>query len=312
MSSISAPRIYQPNPATMQRVDELTQRYRKQVVGTLEPLVRSYCPSLLDNSNNEYRKMVELSTKMTLAGHASTESAGQSFDTRRRMIASLFGGCCFLADSFIDDFGEKAARDYLARFELLLTKGWFEVRTDREKLFYVILARLFTERDALHPTLRQAIWMLYEAQKRDVELRFRNQSLRRLPRRKRLAVLRQCARDRGGHTITTLSAFLVPDFPLAYRSLIFTAGALFMYIDDHGDCYADLLDRRITYMNQVRQPARGLRRIFLAHVGRIARGLSVGAEHDLLIAFLFRYYITRLAKHKEQRKCGGIAWAVYE
>jgi len=296
----------------MQRVDELTQRYRKKVVGTLEPLVRCYCPALLGNSNNQYRKMVELSTKMTLVGHASTESAGESYDTRRRTIASLFGGCCFLADSFIDDFGEKAARDYLARFELLLTKGWFEVRTDREKLFYVILARLFTERDVLHPTLRQAIWLLYEAQKRDVELRFRSRSLRRLPRRKQLAVLRQCARDRSGHAITVLSAFLVPELPLAYRSLIFTAGALIMHIDDHGDCYADLLDRRITYMNQVKQPARVLRRIFLAHVGRIARGLPLGAERDLLIAFLFRYYITRLAKHKEQRKHGGTAWAVYE
>ncbi len=312
MPNMPAPGIWQPSPLTMQRVDGLTQSYRKKVVGTLEALVRCYCPVLLGNPNNEYRKMVELSTKMTLVGHATTESAGEPYDTRRRTIASLFGGCCFLADSFIDDFGEEAARDYLARFELLLTKGWFEVRTDREKLFYVILARLFTERDVLHPTLRQAIWLLYEAQKRDVELRFRSRSLRRLPRRKQLAVLRQYARDRSGHAITVLSAFLVPGLLLASRNLIFTAGALIMHIDDHGDCYADLQDQRITYMNQVKQPARALRRIFLAHVGRLARGLPPGAGRDLLIAFLFRYYITRLAKHKEQRKHGGTAWAVYE
>jgi len=45
------------------------------------------------------------------------------------------------ADSFIDDFGEAATRDYLDRLEVLLTEGWFEPRTDREKLFFVIVSR---------------------------------------------------------------------------------------------------------------------------------------------------------------------------
>src|SRR5262245_40990212 len=116
---MSEPAAWQPSPPTMRRVDALIQSYRKRVVGTLQPLVESYYPELLSNPDNEYRKMVELSTKMTLVGHASTESAGHSYDARRRTIASLFGGCCFLADSFIDDFGEEAARDYLQRFEVL-------------------------------------------------------------------------------------------------------------------------------------------------------------------------------------------------
>ena len=38
-------------------------------------------------------------------------------------VRSGFGGCCFLADSFIDDFGPDATREYLERIELLLTTG---------------------------------------------------------------------------------------------------------------------------------------------------------------------------------------------
>src|SRR5687768_7971045 len=108
---------------------------------------------------------------MTLVGHAATTVAGHPYDARRRRIASLFGACCFLADSFIDDFGDQAARDYLDRFELLLTRGWFHPRTDRERLFFAIISRLFLERHVLQPGLRQAVLLLYEAQRRDVEMR---------------------------------------------------------------------------------------------------------------------------------------------
>ena len=126
---------------------------------------------MLSGAQDEYRKMFELSTKMNLVGHACTEIAGYEYDRRRQTIGTLFGACCFLADSFIDDFGEAATREYIDRLGLLLTEGWFEMRTDRERLFYVIVSRLFAERDILDPTIRQAILHLYQAQKQDVELR---------------------------------------------------------------------------------------------------------------------------------------------
>src|SRR5919108_5142877 len=105
----------------MERVDRLIQRYRPAVRATFEPLVTSCYPALERNRRNEYRKMIELSTKMTVVGHAATAVLGHPFDRRRRRIAMLFGGCCFLADSFIDDFGDEAAHEYLDRFEVLLT-----------------------------------------------------------------------------------------------------------------------------------------------------------------------------------------------
>jgi hypothetical protein len=295
----------------MGRLESLVQNYRRDVAATLRPLIAEHYPALLANPGNEYRKMMELSTKMTVVGQAVTESAGHHYDRRRQTIASLYGGCCFLADSFIDDFGAEATREYLERFETLLTSGWFEVRTERERLFYVIIARLFADRDVLQPTLRQAILLLFEAQRRDVELRLPGR-LRSATPRSRLAQLRQCARDRSGHAIGVLSAFLLPDIPLAYLNVIFAAGALIMHIDDHGDCYADLHHRRVTYMNQVRHPVRVLRRIFLAHVGRLVQGLPDNDGRELLIAFLTRYYLTRLAKHRQQRRHGASAWAVYE
>lgn len=303
---------WQPDQRAMAQVDSLIQAYRSRVIATLEPLVRAYYPDLLDKPDNEYRKMVELSTKMTLVGHACSEIAGYPFDARRQTIGSLFGACCFLADSFIDDFGEETTREYLERFELLLTEGWFDIRTDREKLFLVIISRLFAERDILYPTLRQAILSLYEAQKRDVELRLENEDFRRLPRRRQLALLSQCARDRSGHAIIVLSAFLVPEISLAYLNLIFAAGALIMHIDDHGDYYADLNDNRITYMNQVKDPVRALRSVFVAHIERLYHGLPANTGRALLIAFLTRYYLTRLEKRRQQKKQGASAWAVYE
>jgi hypothetical protein len=302
---------WQPKRHIMRRLDALIQRYRRGVVRTLEPIVRAHYPDLLAGNDGEYRKMLELSTKMTVVGHASAQCAGYRYDARRRRIACLYGSCCFLADSFVDDFGEPAALQYLDRFEALLATGWFEVRTDRERLFYVIVARLFAERDVFTPVLRQAILSLYEAQRRDVELRLPGAFVT-LPRRRQLRLLQLCARDRSGHAICVLSAFLAPQVSLAYLNLIFAAGALIMHIDDHGDCYSDRRARRVTYMNCVGRPARVLRRIFTSYVDRLFRGFPPGPGRDLLIAFLVRYYVTRLEKHRQQRRRGASSWAVYE
>ena len=302
----------QTGPDTQERVNRLIQKYREKVVEVLQPIVSIYYPSLLANPENEYRKMIELSTKMTLVGHACAETAGQLFDDRRQRIASLFGGCCFLADSFLDDFGEAASREYLRRLELLLTQGWFDIRTERERLFYIIISRLFAQRDVLEPTLRQAILRLFEAQKRDVEMRFDGNGLYALPRRRRLEVLKTCARDRSGHAIIVLAAFLAPHLTMAYCASIYIAGALIMHIDDHGDCYADLRDRRITYMNQVRDPERALSRTYRSSMRRLVEGLPAGSGRDLLTGFLTRYYLTRIEKHRVERKRGSSPWAVYE
>lgn len=294
------------------RVDQLIQLYRKRVLSELEPLVRAYNPSMLHEGPQEYRKMLELSAKMSVVGHACTEIAGHIYDGRRQRIGILFGACCFLADSFIDDFGEAATRDYLQRLEVLLTEGWFELRSDRERLFYVIMSRLFAERDVLHPTVRQSILQLYAAQKQDVDLRSLPARGAGRSDRGRLNLLKRSARNRSGHAILVLSAFLLPDLPLAYLSAIFSAGALVMYIDDHGDCYSDLQSNRITFMNQVKDPERTLRAIFHLYVRGLARDLPPGDGRDLLIAFLTRYYLTRVEKHRQQKIKGGSGWAVYE
>ncbi len=274
--------------------------------------MRAYNPAMLHDGLFEYRKMLELSAKMSVVGHACTEISGHVYDARRQRIGILFGACCFLADSFIDDFGEAATCDYLQRLEVLLTEGWFELRSDRERLFYVIMSRLFAERDILHPTVRQSILQLYAAQRQDVDLR--NLPARGAGRsdRARLNQLKCCARNRSGHAILVLSAFLLPDLPLAYLSAIFSAGALVMYIDDHGDCYSDLESNRITFMNQVKDPERTLRAIFHLYMRGLTNDLPPGDGRDLLIAFLTRYYVTRVEKHRQQRIKGGSAWAVYE
>jgi hypothetical protein len=293
-------------------VDSLLQTYRRYVAETLQPIVRLHYLALKSETEAEYRKMLELSTKMMVVGHACTEIAGYDYDQRRQRIACLFGACCFLADSFLDDFGEAATHSYLQRLELLLTRGWFEVRTDRERLFYVIVSRLFAERDILQPTLRQAILRLFEAQRRDVEMRALGSGTAELRRTARLALLKRCARDRSGHAIIVLTAFLVPSPPLDRLRMIFIAGALIMFIDDHGDCFADRASRRVTYMNQLARPAAALRHIFTTHVAQLTRGLPAAQGRDLLIAFLSRYYVTRLNKHRQQRRQGASAWAVYE
>jgi hypothetical protein len=287
----------------------LIAEYRTHVGECLEPLVRMHYPEMLRSSREEYRKMAELSTKMTLVGHACAETVGYRFDARRQRIATLFGGCCFLADSFLDDFGDEATRKYLQRFETLLTTGWFSVRTSREKLFYVVVARLFAEQDIMRPMVRQSILLLFEAQKRDVEFRLNGVNGER---QARLSVLRQCARDRSGHAINVLLEFLVPSVSPVHRALMFAAGALIMFIDDHGDCYSDLSDGRITYMNQVTRPEYALRRIYESHIDRLNREMPANRGRDLLIAFLTRYYVTRIQKHRQQRRQGAAAWAVYE
>lgn len=302
---------WQPEPAELEKVDTLIRRYRGDVLACLEPPIRAHYPDLLDEPGDEYRKLVELSTKMTLVGHACCEIAGYPYDERRQTIGSLFGACCFLADSFIDDFGPDATREYLERIELLLTTGWFDVRTDREQLFYAIVARLFAARDVLDPILRQGILLLFEAQKRDTELRLSG-DVAALPRREQLTLLRQCARDRSGHAITVLTGFVAPEIELAILPYLFTAGALIMHIDDHGDCYSDLRYGRLTYLNQVRSPSATLRKIFVGHVARLHGGLPANAGRDLMIAFLTRYFLTRLEKHRLQKQRSDAAWAVYE
>lgn len=296
----------------MRRVDSLIQEYRGTATEYLEPLVQEYYPALIKNTQNEYRKMIELSTKMTVVGHACSLVAGHPFDERRQVISVLYGGCCFLADSFVDDFGLEATREYLQRFEVLLTQGWFSVLNDRERLFYVIISRLFYKRDMLDPMLRQAIMWLYLAQRRDVELRFETSDFHRMQRRQQLRLLEECASNRSGHAITLLSSFLIPDISLHLRGLLFSAGALIMHIDDHGDCYADSYHHRLTYMNQIRRPERTLRQVYCRTVGRIFEELEPGEGRDWLIGFLYRYYVTRMQKHVLEKHRTGDSWAVYE
>ncbi len=302
---------WEPAPDLPARIESLARAYRAEVRNTLAPLVVAWHPALVA-SGAEYAKMLELSTKMTLVGHACTALTGQTFDARRRRIAILFGCCCFLADSFLDDFGAEATRSYLQRFTLLLSTGWFEIRNERERLFYVVLARLFAERDVLDPLLRQAILRLHAAQDQDVTLRLYPEQLATLPEQRRRIVLKRAARDRSGHAIIVLTCLLVPTLPLEMLTLIFAAGALIMFIDDHGDCFSDRHDGRVTYMNQVLHPEQVLRRIVLAYFVRLAAGLPANEGRELLLGFLLRYYLTRIDKHRAQRRRGGTTWDVFE
>lgn len=303
---------WQPTHAMSLSLDSYIQKCQQRVEECLELLVDAYFPSMKAvNGGLEYRKMLALSTKMTVVGTACAWIAGYPFDERRLRISCLYGACCFLGDGFIDDYGEAASLEYLQRYERLLTKGWFEVRNQRERVFYIVLRRLFSERDILQPMVRQAIWKLFLAQKRDVELRATALDSGQT-RRSQLQQLRECARDRSGHAITLLSLLLVPGLALEYHCPIYTAGSLIMYIDDHGDCYFDRHRNCRTYMNQLREPARTLRRIFNQNVERIYRGLPKSKGRDLLIAFLNRYCVTRLRKHHLEKSRDATSWAVYE
>ncbi|MBY0330606.1 MAG: hypothetical protein K2X49_08040 [Acetobacteraceae bacterium] len=299
-------------PAIAERVDLLARRYRGAAREVLEPLVLAHHPALGRESPAEYRKMLELTAKMMLVGHACTEVGDFEFDAARQRTAALFGGCCFLADSFLDDFGPAAMADYLDRFTTLLETGWFEIRSDRERLFYVIVARLFAARDVLTPLLRQAILQLHLAQAEDVRMRLDGAGLAALTGGRRRALLRQCARDRSGHAILVLANFLVPRLTLDQVAGLFCAGALVMFIDDHGDCHADRQDGRLTYMNQISDPERALRRLFAKYTSQLLAILPAGSGRDLLLGFLTRYYRTRLAKHRQQARMGGSAWDVHE
>jgi hypothetical protein len=313
ISTVQQPPSWPPGADSPPDLDALIRSQRKRVEKNLSGLVRRYYPSMMTASKRlEYRKMVELSNKMSLVGLACSLIAGYPFDARRLWISSLFGACCFLGDSFLDDFGEEAAREYLNRYELLITRGWFEIRNERERLFYVILSRLFAERDLLDVMLRQAIVGLYLSQKRDVNMRTELPEARFVPRRRQLQLLRECARDRSGHAITVLSLLLVPDMPLRYHSLIYAAGSLIMHIDDHGDCHFDRYHNRLTFMNQVKDPVRALHAIFERSIARIKDGLPESTGRDLLISFLYRYYRTRLRKHRLEKSRGALSWTVYE
>ena len=293
-------------------LDDLFGQYRKHVVICLHPLVTEYYPALARERIDEYRKLMELSAKMTVVGHACSEITGFPYDQRRQKIGSLFGGCCFLADSFIDDFGLEVAKEYVDRIRTLLKTGWFEIRSDRERLFYVIISRLFAERDVLDPMLRQAILLLFQAQSRDVAFRANPDIIRSRPRHEQLRILKENARNRSGHAIVALTSFLVPSLPLDTLSLIFLAGSLIMHIDDHGDCYSDLHYHRLTYLNQVADPERTLRRIFDGSISKLRNELPEGSGRELMIAFLTKYFVTRLKKHRLQRMHRELAWAVYE
>jgi hypothetical protein len=293
--------------------EELVRSRREAVDRNLEGLVSRHYPGMLTASSGyEYRKMVELSSKMSLVGQACSLIAGYPFDERRLWISSLYGACCFLGDSFLDDFGDIAAREYLDRYELLITRGWFDIHNEREQLFYIILGRLFAERDVLDVMLRQAIVGLYLSQKRDVQLRSELPETGALPRRRRLRLLRDCARERSGHAITVLALLLVPDMPLRYHSSIYAAGSLIMHIDDHGDCHFDRYHHRLTFMNQVKDPVRALHLIYERSIKRIRAGLPESPGRDLLTSFLHRYYRTRLRKNRLERSRSGLSWTVYE
>lgn len=129
----------------------------------------------------------------------TTDATGVEFTGHRQLISALYGGCCFLADSFIDDYGEAIALQYVCRFERLITTGWFEVKNDREQLFWVIISRIFGLCNIFDPMLRQAIFSLFLAQRRDIELRSNAATFQKLPRASKLKLLKTCARDRSGH-----------------------------------------------------------------------------------------------------------------
>lgn len=303
---------WQPDDVIIARVEALARTYRATVVEILQPIVAAWHPAFRDRSAAEFAKMVELSTKMTLVGHGCAEVVGVPFDERQQRIAAFYGCCCFLADSFIDNFGDAAAREYLQRFTNLFASGWFEIRNERERLFYVIAARLFAERNVLDPMIRQAILKLHAAQSLDALLRIEPSRTLDLTDGQRRTLFKRVARDRGGNTIILLTLLLVPALPLQLMAGLYSAGSLFMYIDDHGDCFTDRREGRLTYMSLLRQPERTLHRIVTAHFLYVLAALPNNLGRDTLLAILARYYVTRIDKHRVQRSREGTAWDVYE
>ena len=82
---------WRPTPETADRLDSLVRAHRLMVRDELAPLIAAHYPALPDAAPGEYRKMLELSAKMTLVGHACTEIAGFDFDSARQGTAALFG-----------------------------------------------------------------------------------------------------------------------------------------------------------------------------------------------------------------------------
>jgi hypothetical protein len=305
--------MWQPPEETASEIDDLMKRYRTSADENLRPLFDRYCPSLrTDTGVTEYRKLIELTAKMQMVGHACTEITGSRFDQRRQKISSLFGACCFLGDNFLDDYGEAASREYIQRLEVFLAKGWFEIRNEREQVFYVVLSRLFFERDIFQPMLRQGLCSLFQAQKLDAELSLDCEKTNRLSRPQKLSLLRNCARDKSGHAITVLTLFLVPRISLAHHHLLYKTGWLISCIDDFGDYYLDLTLSKMTYMNQVKQPAKVLTRILLETIALLDAHLGRSRGRELLKGFLHRYFTTRLRKHYNERGRRDAAKTVYE
>lgn len=301
-----------PSKVQLQEVAALLDSYREFNSILFNDLCALYCPSIARSGSYELKKMIELSTKMTLVGHGCAKAAGVAFTYRRKLISALYGGCCFLADSFIDDYGETVALRYIDRFERLLTTGWFEVTNEREQLFWIIISRLFGLCNLFDPMLRQAIFSLFLAQRKDIMLRSNSVTFRELPRRKQLDLLKTCARDRSGHGIAVLAHAVAPSMSASIHHHLYFVGALIMYIDDHGDCWADRTNKRITYMNQIARPEKILASLFMQTISVLPAKRSAGQSFELLSIFLYRYFITRLDKYKAEKRQGGLSWSVYE
>lgn len=292
-------------------IHALIEIHRTEVKKNLSEMVNVHYPSLITKKDGEFQKMIELTTKMTIVGRACTEIAGEKFEERRMKISGLFGACCFLADGFVDDFGEDASKEYIERFELLLTKGWFEIRTKREELFYIVVSRIFAERDVFNTMVRQAIFWQFMAQKRDIGLRFGMLNFSCLSRSKKLNPFRNCGRDKGGCVILVLSLLLVPETTSKYLHLLYTTGMLFQYIDDYGDYHYDRYYNRKTYMNQVIHPYRTLRRIMDKYIPILYESLPESRGKDILLTFLITYFVTRLEKHRLEQFRGKYSWTTY-
>ncbi|MDH3973405.1 MAG: hypothetical protein OEV42_03905 [Deltaproteobacteria bacterium] len=301
------------NDKGQQEIDHCLKRLRDKADEVLRPLATSYYPAMIAHDHaSEFNKMRELSTKMMLVGQACAEIAGYEFNDKLIMLSALFGGCCFLGDSFIDDYDDEETLDYINRLERLLTKGWFEISDDREKLFYVIVTRLFSECDVFEEKTRQAIFGQFLAQKRDALWRLDHTELMSLSHDEKIDALLQCANDRGGYVTLVLSLVLTEELSLHYQHILYLAGKLFMHIDDHGDHHQDKYNKRFTYMNSIDNPADKLEKLFNNIVSKIKSDLPENGGRDILTNFLTRYYHTRLKKHILEQNRGSSRWVIYE
>src|SRR5258705_5258759 len=126
--------MWEPAHAMTAELDSVAKQSRLSVTKYLGPLVNRYYPEYRSvDGGREFRKLIELSTKMQLVGRAWTDIAGFQFDERRERISALFGACCHVGDGFLDDFGPAASLDYMRRFAVFLTKGWFDIRNAPER-----------------------------------------------------------------------------------------------------------------------------------------------------------------------------------